>query len=93
MLQIILIIIRVFAYRDLTTAEESVHYIVTGALDDLVNVWIFKNFGLELKHKLENHSQGVVSVAIISDISSELKCKQQAVKISPCPRYWQLVIL
>ena len=46
-------------------------YIVTGALDNLVKVWIFKNFGLELKHKIENHSLGVVSVAIISDSPSE----------------------
>lgn len=46
-------------------------YIVTGAVDDLVKVWIFKNDRLELKHKLEGHSLGVVSVAINSDSTSE----------------------
>ena len=60
-----------FACRDSTTAEESVDYIVTGAVDDLVKVWIFKNDRLELKHKLEGHSLGVVSVAINSDSTSE----------------------
>jgi len=60
-----------FASRDSTTAEELVDYIVTGAVDDLVKVWIFKNDRLELKHKLEGHSLGVVSVAINSDSTSE----------------------
>ena len=44
---------------------------MTGALDNLMKVWIFKNDRLELKHKLEGHSLGVVSVAISSDITSE----------------------
>jgi len=48
MLEIILILIWVFAYRDSTTAEESVDYIVTGAVDDLMKVWIFKSYRLEL---------------------------------------------
>jgi hypothetical protein len=52
MLEILLILIWVFAYRDSTTAEESVDCIVTGALDDLVKVSIFKNDHLELKDKL-----------------------------------------
>jgi WD repeat-containing protein 61 len=60
-----------FASRDSTTVEEAVDYIVTGAVDDLVKVWIFKNDRLELKHKLEGHSLGVVSVAINSDSTSE----------------------
>ena len=46
-------------------------YIVTGALEDFVKVWIFKNDRLEVKHKLEGHSLGVVSVAINSDSTSE----------------------
>ena len=71
MLEIILILISVFAYRDSTSADESVDYIVTGALDDLVKIWIFKNERLELKHKLEGHSQGAVSVAINSDSTSQ----------------------
>ena len=44
---------------------------MTGAVDDLVKVWIFKNDRLELKYKLEGHSLGVVSVAINSDSTSE----------------------
>ena len=71
MLEILLILIWVFAYRDLTTVEESVDYIVTGALDDLVKISIFKNDRLELRHKVECHSLGVASVAIISDSTSE----------------------
>lgn len=57
--------------RDSAAAEESVDYIVTGAVDDLVKVWTFKNDRLELKHKLEGHSLGVVSVAINSDSTSK----------------------
>jgi WD repeat-containing protein 61 len=59
------------ASRDSAAAEELVDYIVTGAVDDLVKVWAFKNDRLELKHKLEGHSLGVVSVAINSDSTSE----------------------
>ena len=44
---------------------------MTGALDGLVKVWIFKNDRLKLKHKLAGHSLGVASVAINSDSTSE----------------------
>lgn len=47
-------------------------YIITGALDDLVKVWELHEDKLELKHNLEGHSLGVVSVAI----SNSGKCKE-----------------
>lgn len=47
-------------------------YIITGALDDLVKVWELQEDKLELKHNLEGHSLGVVSVAI----SNSGKCKK-----------------
>lgn len=47
-------------------------YIITGALDDLVKVWELHEDKLELKHNLEGHSLGVVSVAI----SNSGKCKK-----------------
>lgn len=40
---------------------------ITGGLDDLVKVWELRDDKLELKHNLEGHSLGVVSVAISSD--------------------------
>ena len=70
-MDLILILIPVFVYRNSTAAEESVDYVVTGALDGLVKVSIFKNDRLELKHTLEGHSLGVVSVAISSDSTSK----------------------
>lgn len=54
--------------RDSVTSEDSpTDYLVTGGLDDLVKVWELHNDKLELKHKLEGHSLGVVSVAISTD--------------------------
>lgn len=44
--------------------EPPVDYIVTGGVDDLVKVWELQDDRLVLKHKLEGHSLGVVSVAI-----------------------------
>lgn len=43
---------------------------MTGGLDDLVKVWELQDDKLELKHKLEGHSLGVVSVAISNDGTS-----------------------
>jgi len=48
-----------------------VDYTLTVAVGDLAKFWVFKNDRLELKHKLEGHSLGVVSVAINSDITSK----------------------
>ena len=61
---------------------------MAGAVDDLVKVWLFKNDPLDLTHKLEGHSLGVVSDVINSDSRSVWKCKQKAVKISTFPWYW-----
>ena len=44
---------------------------MTGAVDDVVKVWLFKNNRLDLKHKLEGHSLGVVSDVINSDNTSD----------------------
>lgn len=46
---------------------------MTGGLDDLVKVWELHDDKLQLKHKLEGHSLGVVSVAISNDGTSESK--------------------
>jgi len=48
-----------------------VDYIVTVAVGDLAKFWVLKNDRLELKHKLEGHSLGVVSVAINSYMTSK----------------------
>lgn len=44
--------------------EPATDYIVTGGVDDLVKVWELQDNKLVLKHKLEGHSLGVVSVAV-----------------------------
>lgn len=56
-----------FYFRDSIQSEgedSPIEYIVTGGLDDLVKVWELQDDKLQLKHKLEGHSLGVVSVAI-----------------------------
>lgn len=59
--------------RDSIQSEDApIEYIVTGGLDDLVKVWELQDDRLELKHKLEGHSLGVVSVAISNDGTSTL---------------------
>ncbi|CAG9791007.1 unnamed protein product [Diatraea saccharalis] len=47
--------------------EISENYIITGGLDDLVKIWQIDNGKLELKHKLEGHSLGVISVVVSPD--------------------------
>lgn len=54
-----------------TSGDSSTDYLITGGLDDLVKVWELRNNRLELKHTLEGHSLGVVSVAV----SNSGKCK------------------
>ncbi|CAH1260001.1 unnamed protein product [Diabrotica balteata] len=44
--------------------EPPTDYIVTGGVDDLVKVWELQDDRLVLKHNLEGHSLGVVSVAV-----------------------------
>lgn len=51
--------------------EAPMDCIVTGGVDDLVKVWELQGDRLTLKHNLEGHSLGVVSVAI----SNNGKCK------------------
>lgn len=60
--------------------EAPADYIITGALDDLVKVWELQDDKLELKHNLEGHSLGVVSV----DVSSNGKCKFKYKNYSNC---------
>lgn len=44
--------------------DAPIEYIVSGAVDDLVKVWELQDDHLVLKHTLEGHSLGVISVAI-----------------------------
>lgn len=53
------------------TEEDSENYIITGGLDDLIKVWQLDNGRLEMKHQLEGHSLGVISVAVSPDGKSE----------------------
>ncbi|CAG4935622.1 unnamed protein product [Colias eurytheme] len=46
-------------------APES--YIITGGLDDIVKIWQLQDGKLEVKHQLEGHSLGVISVAVSPD--------------------------
>jgi len=49
-------------------AKETMDFIVTGGMDDLVKVWEYSAEGeLKLKHKLSEHSLGVVSVNLSKD--------------------------
>lgn len=50
--------------------EES-DFVVTGGIDDVVKVWAWRNDQLELRHRLEGHALGVVSV----DTSFDGKCE------------------
>ena len=46
--------------------------VVTGGVDDLVKIWAYDDGALSLRHKLADHSLGVVSVAL----SKEAECKK-----------------
>lgn len=46
-------------------------YIVTGGIDESVKVWAWRNEQLELRHRLEGHTLGVVSV----DTSADGQCE------------------
>lgn len=46
-------------------------YIITGGLDDIINIWQLENGKLEVKHKIEGHFLGVVSVAVSPDGKSK----------------------
>lgn len=61
-----------FVLHDERQNPETVDFIVTGGLDDLVKVWdIREDNTLKLRHQLKGHSLGVVSVAVSSDGKSE----------------------
>ena len=44
-------------------------FLVTGGLDDVVRIWTQDDGELKLKHKLTDHSLGVVSVDISKDVT------------------------
>ena len=51
----------------------TVDIIATGGVDDLVKVWEYTPDGeMKLKHKLSDHSLGVVSVDLSKDVKSKL---------------------
>ena len=51
----------------------TVDIIATGGVDDLVKVWEYTSDGeIKLKHKLSDHSLGVVSVDLSKDVKSKL---------------------
>ena len=56
-----------FCRRDSLVSEDIFEYLITGGLDDLVKVWELKDNKLDIKHTLEGHSLGVVSVAASND--------------------------
>ena len=58
-------------YSIFSGLEES-DYVVTGGIDDAVKVWAWRNEQLELRHRLEGHALGVVSV----DTSYDGKCEK-----------------
>ena len=50
----------------------TVDIIATGGVDDLVKVWEYTSDGeMKLKHKLSEHSLGVVSVDLSKDVKSK----------------------
>ena len=54
----------------------TVDIIATGGVDDLVKVWEYTSDGeMKLKHKLSEHSLGVVSVDLSKDVKSKYKLK------------------
>ncbi|CAL7938669.1 unnamed protein product [Xylocopa violacea] len=59
--------------------DDTMEYLVTGSVDDVVKVWEQKNNSLQLKHRLTGHSFGVVSVAVSSDGS---KCASSSLDSS-----------
>lgn len=60
--------VNVTDFRDSNHSQEGAeNYIITGGLDDLIKVWQLENGKLEMRHQLEGHSLGVISVAVSPD--------------------------
>ena len=45
--------------------------LVTGGVDDMVKIWQYEDGEIKLRHKLGEHSLGVVSVALSQDAQCE----------------------
>lgn len=58
-------------FRDSEGVTEN--FIITGGLDDLIKVWQLDNGKLEVRHQLEGHSLGVISVAVSPDGKSKTR--------------------
>ena len=56
----------------MSSDDAPLDYIITGGVDDLVKVWELQDDRLVLKHNLEGHSLGVVSVAISNNGKCEI---------------------
>ena len=53
-----------------TVVREGADIVATGGMDDVVRIWDVTADGeLKLKHKLTDHSLGVVSVALNKDVT------------------------
>ena len=60
----------VVAPKTRTVIREGVDVVATGGMDDVVRIWDVTADGeLKLKHKLTDHSLGVVSVALNKDVT------------------------
>ena len=57
--------------RDSESQQESENYIITGGLDDVIKIWQLENGRLEMRHQLEGHFLGVISVAVSPDGKSK----------------------
>ena len=55
-----------------TKTLEAEDIIVTGGVDDIVKIWGYDDGELKLRHKLSDHSLGVVSVTLSQDGKREL---------------------
>lgn len=60
------------AQSEKLTTQETVDFIVTGGVDDVVKIWDLKKDNmLKIRHELKGHSLGIISVAASSDGTSK----------------------
>jgi hypothetical protein len=53
-----------------TVVREGVDIIASGGMDDIVRLWdVSPEGGVKLKYKLQDHSLGVVSVALNKEVT------------------------